>query len=193
MILDGFLLYAVILGFAVLELIAMEYDRPGTGTGILLVALIVLQFCSTVQPLTFAYQHPVQALILLGGYFAVGSLWIIIKWFSHVYKVRDRFNAIKQEVIGELKQDANYFRADGGLTEEGKQRVYRVGAQRLAERRLPLQVSDHKAEIYMWWLCWPLSLFWTVLNDPITRLWNFVYSMFGNWMQRISDRSIDLK
>jgi hypothetical protein len=191
MILDGFLLYAVILGFAIIELIAMEQDRPGMATGILIVALVVLQFCSTVQPLSFAYHHPVHALIIAGGYFAIGSIWIILKWFSHVYKIRDQFNAIKQDCINQLNQD--YFLADGSLTEDGKKKVYRIAAIRLQERDLPLQVSEHKGEIYMWWLCWPLSSFWTVLNDPITRLWNFVYSLFGNWMQRISDRSIDLK
>jgi hypothetical protein len=148
------------------------------------------------QPLSFAYQHPIHAVIIMGGYFAVGSLWFNIKWFSHVYKVRDRFNAVKQDCIDDLKRvdrDGFNFEADGALTNVGKQRIYKAAALRIHERSLPLQVSDHKAEIYVWWLCWPLSLFWTTLNDPITRLWNFVYSMFGNWMQRISDRSIDLK
>jgi hypothetical protein len=198
MMLDGLLLYAVIAVFLVLELIAMEADRPGTCTGILIVGLLVLQYCSPLQPLTFAYHYPVHALILVAAYFFIGSIWIIIKWLSHVYRVRDRFNAVRQECIGALQLSSESVRAesfnmDGTLTEEGKIRVYRFGANKIGERNLPLQVSQHKAEIYMWWLCWPVSLFWTILNDPITRLWNFVYSLFGNWMQRVSDRSLDLK
>jgi hypothetical protein len=196
MILDGFLLYIVILGFAVVELIAMEQDRPGSVTAIFIVALLVLQFCSHIQPLSFAFNHPGQALIIVGSYFVVGSIWIIVKWLSHVYTVRDRFNAVKQECIDELKradQRNINFAADGTLTDDGKLRIYKLGALKINERNLPLLVSQHKSDMYMWWVVWPLSLFWTVLNDPITRLWNFVYNMFGNWMQKVSDRSIDLK
>lgn len=197
MIFDGFFLYALLFGFVVLELIAMEQDRPTAVTAILIVALIVLQFCSNVQPLSFVYQHPIHALIILGAYFAIGSLWIIIKWFSHVYRVRDQFNAVKQECIDELRRvdhnQTNFTGNGDALTDEGKRRIYKSAAMRINERSLPLQVSHHKADIYMWWLCWPISMFWTALNDPITRLWNFVYSLLGNWMQRISDRSIDLK
>lgn len=190
--LDGLLLYVVIAAFAVLELISMEQDKPGICTGLLIAALIVLQYCSTLQPLSFVYHYPVQMLIIVGVYFAIGSAWIIIKWFSHVYKMRDQFNRIKPDCINELKRVDHDFDPNR-LTDQGKQRIYRLAAQKLGVQILPLQVSQHKAQMYMWWLCWPVSLFWTVLNDPITRLWNFVYNTFGSWMQHISDRSIDLK
>lgn len=187
MMFDGVILYAIILGFCFLELISMEYERPGLCTTILIAALIVLEFCSAIKPLSFAYDHPIHALIIVAAYFAAGSVWIIIKWASHVYKVRDRFNAVKQACLTELNITSE------ALSDEHKQQVYRLAARKIGEPELPLQVSQHKSKIYMWWLCWPLSLFWTLLDDPITRLWNFVYNLFGRWMQRISDRSLDLK
>lgn len=197
MMFDGLLLYAIIGSFCIIELISMEYEKPGICTGILIIALIVLELCSSLKPLSFVYEHPLHALIIVGAYFAAGSLWIVIKWVSHVYKVRDRFNAVKQDCIREIGHPSpdplKFFNTDDSLNEAGKQRVYWIAAQKIGEKQLPLQVAQHKAQIYTWWLCWPLSLFWTLLDDPITRLWNFVYNLFGRWMQRISDRSIELR
>jgi hypothetical protein len=192
---DGLLLYGMIGVFGLLALISMEYDRPGICTAILAIALVVIEYYSTIHPISFVIQHPLDAAMLFGAYFVAGSLWIIIKWFSHVYKVRDRFNDVKQDCIDNLKQkgSGSWFNTDGSLNDEGQAQVYRSAANRIGETELPLQVSQHKADIYMWWLCWPLSLFWTLLSDPITRLWNFVYNLFGNMMQEISNNAFKFK
>lgn len=194
---DGFVMYGMIGVFGLLALISMEYDRPGLCTAIVALALLILEYYSPLKPISFAISRPIDALMLFGAYFAAGSLWIIVKWLSHVYKVRDRFNEVKDSILADLKKSKSYgvplFKDDGSLTEDGRVVLYSTAAARIHERELPLQVSHHKAEIYMWWLCWPLSLFWTLLCDPITRLWHFVYNLFGGWMQAISDNAFKIK
>lgn len=198
LVIDGLFLYGLIGIFSLLALVSMQYERPGLCTVVVAVALAVLQYYSPLQPISFIIHRPIDAAMIAGAYFAAGSIWILIKWFSHVYKIRDRFHEVKDQIIKGMKSDFgtfpnDYFNQDGSLTLNGSQLLHVRGATRIHERELPPQVSHHKAEIYMWWLCWPLSLIWTMLSDPIIRLWNFVYNLFGNMMQTISDNAFRVK
>jgi hypothetical protein len=205
LLLDGLMLYGAIGVFSLLALVSMEYEKPGICTVIVIIALGVLEYYSSLHPLTFAYHNPIDAAVLVALYFCVGTGWIIVKWFSHVYKVRDRFNEVKQDCIKNVREmpdqysgrtttktKADFVNTDGSLTAEGMRLVYDQAAMRIGERHLPLLASEHKGEMYMWWLLWPLSLGWTLLSDPITRLWHFVYNLFGGVMQRISDHAFRL-
>ncbi|CAB4162984.1 hypothetical protein UFOVP787_213 [uncultured Caudovirales phage] len=51
-----------------------------------------------------------------------------------------------------------------------------------------IKVSNNKERIFGWLFYWPLSAAWTVLNDPIRRIFNFVYSHISGSLQRMSDR-----
>jgi hypothetical protein len=102
-----------------------------------------------------------------------------VKWTSHVYAVGRRFDAIKESIKTGLGESVNGA--------EGQALFYQKAATRLGERSIPLRVSDHKAELYMWWACWPLSMVWTLLDDPLKRTWYFVYDNIGGLLQRISN------
>jgi len=56
-------------------------------------------------------------------------------------------------------------------------------------RRITMpQVRNHKGRIIAWMSYWPWSLFWTLLNDPIRRLFRRIYYQIKNVLQSISDR-----
>ena len=196
---DGVFLWLALGIFAVLTLVTVEYEKPGWCTVLIAIAVGFMQFYTAYHPVTFAIQYPLYAVTIVALYFAAGTGWIVLKWLSHVYSVRDRFNTIKQSIIDELKtfkvsatNTTGYIAADGTLTADGVTLLYERAARRLGETNLPLKVNDHKGQLYMWWICWPLSLFWTVLNDPIKRLWWFIYNQIGGLLQGISDRAFKI-
>lgn len=46
-----------------------------------------------------------------------------------------------------------------------------------------LHPLNHVYRLTNWTLMWPFSLFWTLLHDPITWLWDRVYKMMGDiWL-----------
>jgi hypothetical protein len=50
------------------------------------------------------------------------------------------------------------------------------------------QVSDNKSKITTWMVYWPWSFFWTMLNDPIRRLFRRLYNNLREFFQKMSDK-----
>lgn len=48
---------------------------------------------------------------------------------------------------------------------------------------------DHKARIMIWMAWWPWSMLWTLLNDPIKRLFRAIYRALLTRLQKISERA----
>ncbi len=172
---DGLLLWSLVGVLSVLTLVTMEFEKPGWCTFLIIAALGIFEFYTNYHPVTFALQHPIDALVVVAIYFATGTLWMVIKWISHVYIVRDKFSEFKKQ-YGDIND----------------RQLFYAKASNAFGYSIPLKVSNHKSELYMWWLVWPLSLVWTIINDPIKRIWHFVYHQFGDVLQRISDRAFKI-
>jgi hypothetical protein len=52
---------------------------------------------------------------------------------------------------------------------------YKAANARMDSRDIP-SASNHKARIIGWMTYWPWNATWFVLNDPIRRAWNAIYS-----------------
>jgi hypothetical protein len=50
------------------------------------------------------------------------------------------------------------------------------------------QVADNKSRITTWMAYWPWSAFWTLLNDPIRRLFRRLYNNLREFYQKMSDK-----
>lgn len=50
------------------------------------------------------------------------------------------------------------------------------------------QANNHKALITTWITHWPVSLVWTLINDPIKKLINHIFESIKSVFQRISDK-----
>ena len=49
------------------------------------------------------------------------------------------------------------------------------------------EVKNNKGRIISWITYWPFSSLWTIINDPIKRAINFMYSKFEKLYQKMSD------
>lgn len=50
------------------------------------------------------------------------------------------------------------------------------------------QANNHKALITTWITHWPVSLIWTLINDPIKKLINHIFESIKSVFQKISDK-----
>ncbi len=53
---------------------------------------------------------------------------------------------------------------------------------------LPPMVRFNKTKILTWMIYWPWSAIWTVINDPIKRIFKFIYNVVQDYLQSISNR-----
>ena len=52
----------------------------------------------------------------------------------------------------------------------------------------PPQVGTHKAKIMGWMMLWPAIMVWTMLTDPVRRVFEEIYDRIGGGLQAMSDR-----
>jgi hypothetical protein len=50
------------------------------------------------------------------------------------------------------------------------------------------QVRLHKGDIMLWMTYWPFSGLWTLINDPIRKVFRTIYTHIAKSLQAISDR-----
>lgn len=50
------------------------------------------------------------------------------------------------------------------------------------------KASDNKGKIIAWMTYWPMSGVWTIINDPIRRIYDRIYKRIGRVYDKISDR-----
>lgn len=199
MLLEGLYLWLIMVGLSIAALFFAENESPKFCTTTIIAALLILEFCTTIHPISSAVNDPVTAALYIAGYIALGTAYIFLKWTSFVYSIRSKFYDIKQDVIESMWKNSDRFgdkkeslflnasdESSRELTDDGIDQLYSSSASRLHVSSLPLEVREYKATIYMWWAIWPISGLWTVVNDPVRRIGNFIYNMSHNTLQRIS-------
>ena len=107
----------------------------------------------------------------VAAYFAAGAMWGVVKWYFWLKKTKRKLMSFKSE--------------HPNWTDSDLIRVIRVAG---IGGNFPPDVSDHKAKIMGWMMLWPASMVWTMLNDPVRRIFEEIYDRIGGGLQAMSDR-----
>ena len=93
------------------------------------------------------------------SYFIVGAIWTVTKWYFFLLKEKDK--------CLEKNKDRDNWHQWATID--------------------PPKVSDHKSNIMLWMSYWPISAIWTIINDPIKKLFTLIFNKIKNGMQAMSD------
>ena len=188
-------------------IIAVEYESPFWATASLVVTGLLLWLFGNVNVFALAVAYPLWAFLGVLGYFAAGTLWSVGKWYFFVSARREEYNEKKAEFLKahglpengpipeELKLD--WWHCNGSGWGRGRARDVMVSGMsakdveaegRKIQERLTPRVRDNKRRILTWMAYWPWSMFWTVLNDPVKRLFKYIYAKMKAVYQKIVDR-----
>ncbi len=146
-----------------------EHGESGLVAFLALVIMAGLQFFTDIKPFTFIWQHPAESLFLVLGYVAVGVAYVWLKWYSFVHAAARRLKDWQSR--------------------NTNQQAY---GHHIGVKSLPIRVGDYKWEIFGWMFYWPLSGAWTLLNDPVRRLFNAIYERIGGTLQKIADKAFNV-
>lgn len=192
----------------IILIIAVEYESPFWATASLVVTGLLLWLFGDVNVLKLALAHPLLALLGVVGYFVVGALWSVGKWWFFVSARREEYNEKKAEFLKnhglpengsipeELKLD--WWHCNGSGWGPGRARDVMLSGMspkeveaegRKIQERLTPRVRNNKRRILTWMVYWPWSMFWTVLNDPVKRLFKYIYAKMKAVYQKIVDRA----
>lgn len=134
------------------------------------------------------FADPLQLLMYVGIYFVVGTPWSFIKWFSLLNQKKDDLMEIKARWCDgnavALKSPVPPAEWDG-FAEAVKESNYHpnqshggYGWKPQSSEDLIPDWSKYKRKLTGWIIFWPTSAFWTILNDPLVRLGNWIRDRF---------------
>ena len=171
------ILFAV---FVIADIFFLENDN-GTGATFALLAFgAAMFFLGDWNPLPGMIADPLGIVMLVVYYFVGGAVWSVVKWYFHGLNVRDKYREVKER----------FFDNHGIAGTKVPQKLitdweYTVSSN--FNGSVPPKALENKGKIMMWMTHWPFSFVWTVLNDPIRRIFQAIYARVAGVMQRISD------
>jgi hypothetical protein len=174
---------------ALLTLIALvESDKWGWATITMLSTFGALALFGDVNLFKFVLQNPLQSLFFVGAYVLIGAVWSVVKWWFYVRKWKDEYDDkrayflnSKGELNGPVPENLRKSWAE-------ECRYYTSSYNDSRPLNEPPTVRGHKSRITTWLAYWPPSMIWTLLNDPIKRLYRFVYTELQAVYQSIVDK-----
>jgi len=183
-----FFLFALI-GVVVVAIVLTELEQFGWATVLLIASVIGAQVLTPMAPLTWVKGHAVETLIYALVYVAIGIAWSFGKWFSFLIQFRDQFRAEREAFLTSKKLEPS-GQVPEAMHEAFMQylcngyRTRSFSGNVLTEKP---KASNNKSRIISWMSLWPCSVVGTVLNDPIRRLFNFLFNNFKALYQKMSD------
>lgn len=172
----------------VIECLLTEVEHWGWATATLIGSVVAAQVFHVADVWGYITHNGVQTLLLVLGYLVAGVVWSFIKWFSFLMKFRDEYRSIKASWL-----EKNGIPQDQALTIEQAEHLRRYLADRwthtfygnsFAEKP---KAAKNKRRITAWMSFWPFSLAGTLINDPIRRLFTWLFNTLKAGYQKVSD------
>jgi hypothetical protein len=93
---------------------------------------------------------------------------------------------LREEQVSLLKEYVNAIERKMMTYESISSRDYVVDPSIIGQSIKPSAVR-HKSSITQWIAFWPISFVWTMINDPVRKVVNWIFSRIKGTFQRMSD------
>ena len=162
-----------------LSLIEYKNDVPATLT--LLATLLVLQFFGNIKVFSYMFEHPFWSAVWTKAYLGAGVAWALGKWYLYAKAEKRKYDKSKSAYLKARKIDGDI------LTVEQKMAWKEHALQHLGREDVVPQFDRHEARFLMWMMHWPWSFVWTLIDDPIKRLFKEIYYQLKKTGQAIAN------
>lgn len=158
----------------ILLLIFVDKIFWGWSTTCLIAYIMILQFVSKVDVLGFILHHPIKILLYIVGYFLIGTVWSLIKWWLYIRKT------LEKVLKNKLERDKRF-----GVVETT-----------IEERRNDLEINkptldENKGRISMWIIYWPFSLILSLIDDFVKRIAHEIVELLRRLYQGMIDKAFN--
>lgn len=170
----------------------IELEKSGWATFATLCTILALNFVFKLPIFDYVVHNPHMVLYVIGAYVLTGGVWAVIKWWFYVRNEKEKYDEFKHGFLA--RKNVISTTVPENLREEFLKALsdynhsYSCGWDKQGIDLYP-QVGKHKSRIYLWMTYWPWSMLWTLINDPIRKLFRMMYNGISDFMQLISDRT----
>lgn len=206
--------WALFVVASIIILAAIENEKGLLATATFIAACIVFGVWGDREIFGWIRHHPWKTAECVVGYFIAGTFWFITKWWRFVRKNRHKYD----EAFDLFKSDfqKNDYQLHGmrvfrGGHDEHEKVMKEVQRRKATEpdvvfkQEWTAHIGDgnyrgiffefkpkyrsHKGQIFLWACYWPWSAFWTLLSDPIKKVWDGIIHSLRGFLEHISARS----
>jgi len=204
--------WALIAAASILILISIENEKGLLATFALVAAAVAFYVWGDRDVFGWVKAHPWKTAGWVGAYFAAGTFWFITKWWRFVRKNRHKYDEAfdlfkadfqKEDYCSHALRHRGYQDRQKAESEFKKRKatepdvVFKEewaahigdGVYRGIFFEFKPSYKKHKTRIFLWACYWPWSAFWTILNDPIKKLWDGIIYVVRGLLERISASS----
>lgn len=189
----GFWAAVLVLG-AVMTFFSEEDGVKATIT--LILGALFLQFVAKLDLVGLIRGEPFKLALYGLVYVVLGFAFACIKWWRYAKKQRRQYDAIRgvffkqyriegDSLPPELKSKfLEKLKNDYEPNKRGGFRHYSDSGD--ADPVIP-DITKNKAAFIRWMTYWPLNALFTLLNDPVRCLFEWIYEVAGKKMQAVAD------
>ncbi len=148
----------------------VEHEETGWSFGSVLIFLALLHLFGNVNLFVYLKENPVGFLQIAAIYVIFGIIWGVSKFYFFNAKIRRKLELLKIEFNKTYKDTGNI---------EDKQREWdKYWSNNLNwKSKEKLDINNQSSKVIFWISYWPVSAFWTLLNDPLRRFGQFIYGL----------------
>lgn len=151
----------MILAWAFISL-CVETNSPMLGMSVMVLAIVAAIFWFSIPLLTILRDNWSTLLLGVIGYLCIGVLWSVFRWYRFVGKLAQQYNDARNQILSGK---------DAPSDDLGKEKL-RMEIRSRTGIFFPIKVKDYQSKLYTWLSFWPFSMSWTLINDPVTWLFN---------------------
>lgn len=158
-------IFGTIIYFLESALYSEHDDGGGFKSTVTIIGFLVLYyFCGSSEDILSIFNYiksnTVGLLAWIGVYAALGLVWSFVKWYFFLLNKKDK-------QLEQLQKDVKYY-------------------NRFTESKLELPTAgENKMRIISWMTYWPFSIVWTLINEPVKRFFNFIYTRFTSIYDKV--------
>lgn len=185
-----------VLAAFVIALIVFAEEDGVKATVTLVLGALFLQFIAKFDLLTLIREQPFTLLFYIGLYIVIGLVWSVVKWSFYVKAQRRIYDRLRKKFCAEsgitgeftLEQKGSWYLHLRENYRPNKGSTFKHYSSSDSTAVIP-DVTENKAAIIRWMTYWPFSLLFTLLNDPVRRLFEWVYENIGTFLQAMAVRA----
>lgn len=154
---------------------------------------MLLQLFGNFDILGYIWQNPLYIFGYAILYYLIGISYSIFKWKLFCNNKRDKYNAIKNKFL--KSNNISGTAIPQHLIKEWNWELHcEVNSDDLNEYKNGIQFHNYIEQCITWALYWPCSLLWTLLDDPLRKLFTYTINQIKNIYDSIAARTMtDIK
>lgn len=173
-------------------LLAIEAENLGGAISVIVVGLISFFFFGGLKSaFLWIIANPGLPIACFVGYFIIGAIWSIAKWFLFVSNINSEYIELKKEWLLDHNIDITKSLVIPLDLKEKWEAFLRK--EKMYSRIYDFvfgnfRVKDFKSLITMWIGLWPVSALWTIIDDPIRKLIVRIYNSISRIYESILNK-----